>query len=191
MHRRSTRRTQTPRLGLTGPRIWDTLNQAPSCRNHSAVPVTELGALNLNCGHDDAVIVRFPDGTEVQATAAGRPETDPEPLFGLYLDRCWQEFGPSWDHVILDWPDFGVPVDLDDATVQIQSAFARAQSGERVEVGCIGGSGRTGTVLACMAILSGVAPISAVDWTRKAYKRSAVETKEQQSFVESFRRRPM
>jgi protein-tyrosine phosphatase len=137
------------------------------------------------------VIVLFPDGTEVQATAAGRPENDPEPLFGLYLDRCWEEFRPTWDHVILDWPDFGVPADLDGATIQIQSAFARAQGGERVEVGCVGGSGRTGTVLACMAILSGVAPTSAVDWTRKAYKRSAVETKEQEGFVESFRGRHM
>src|ERR1700674_1680221 len=72
-------------------------------------------------GHDNAVIVLFPDGTEGQAPAAGRPENDPEPLFGLYLDRCWEEFRPTWEHVILDWPDFGVPADLDGATIQIRS----------------------------------------------------------------------
>lgn len=135
------------------------------------------------------MIVRFPDGTEVQGTAAGRPEGDPEPLFGLYLDRCWAEFGPAWDHVIVDWPDHGLPADLDGTANEVRSAFARARSGERVEVGCIGGSGRTGTVVACMAILAGVPPTSAVAWTRDAYKRSAIETKEQEQFVESYRGR--
>ena len=42
----------------------------------------------------------------------------------------------------------------------------RARRGELVEIGCLGGSGRTGTVLACMAVLAGVPPAEAVDWVR-------------------------
>ena len=132
------------------------------------------------------VIVRFPDGTEVQATGVGRPDGDPPPTFGLYLDHCWADFGPPWEHVVIDWPDFELPVDRVGACAEIRSAFHRAQAGQRVEVGCVGGSGRTGTVLACMAILAGVPAGSAVNWLRQAYKRSAVETREQERFVEGF-----
>jgi protein-tyrosine phosphatase len=133
------------------------------------------------------MIVTFPDGTTVQATPAGRPEDDPQPDFGLYLDQCWSEFRPAWDHVVLDWPDFGVPTDPTAARSQIRDAYERARTGERIEVGCIGGSGRTGTVLACMAILAGVPAPDAVRWVRKNYKGRAVETPEQEAFVESFR----
>ena len=63
---------------------------------------------------------------------------------------------PWWPAVALDWPDFGVPADAEVADAEIRAAFLRARSGERVEVACIGGHGRTGTVLACMAVLASV-----------------------------------
>lgn len=50
-------------------------------------------------------------------------------------------------------------------------------------MGCIGGLGRTGTVLACMAILTGIAPGEAVQWVRDHYDPSAVETPEQEQWV--------
>ena len=132
------------------------------------------------------MIVRFPDGTAVQATGAGRPEGDPPPDFGLYLDNCWAEPRQPWDHVVVEWPDFGLPPDAAGTGAAIRSAFERAKSGERVEVGCHGGMGRTGTVLACMAVLAGVPAPEAVDWVRSAYRRQAVETDEQRRFVEEF-----
>jgi hypothetical protein len=94
------------------------------------------------------MIVEFPDGTTVQACGIGR-DGDPEPDFGLYLDEQWD---PVWPHVRIAWPDFGVPRDINEAARAIEAAFERAQGGERVEVGCHGGLGRTGTVLACMAV---------------------------------------
>ena len=54
------------------------------------------------------------------------------------------------------------------------------------QVGCLGGSGRTGTVLACMAVLAGVPPAEAVAWVRNAYKAEAVETAEQEEWVRWF-----
>jgi protein-tyrosine phosphatase len=55
-----------------------------------------------------------------------------------------------------------------------------------VEVGCRGGLGRTGTVLAWMAVLAGLGPNEAVAWVRGSYDVRAVETADQERWVEWF-----
>jgi protein-tyrosine phosphatase len=57
---------------------------------------------------------------------------------------------------------------------------------ERVEVACGGGVGRTGTALACLAVLDGVPAERAVAWVREHYHRRAVETPWQRRFVARF-----
>ena len=109
-----------------------------------------------------------------------RREDEAERDFGLYCDERW---APTWPAETIDWPDFSVPRDRQAAAAQIRSAFARARAGERVEVGCAGGLGRTGTVLACMAVLAGVPAADAVAWVRANYDARAVETEEQEKFV--------
>jgi hypothetical protein len=127
------------------------------------------------------VIVTFPDGTCVCASALSeRRFDDPQRSFGLYLDARWQ---PSWPAELIEWPDFGVPEDAESAAGKIEAAFTRARGGELVEVGCVGGTGRTGTVLACMAVLAGVSARQAVAWVRGAYRAGAVETVEQEQWV--------
>jgi len=135
----------------------------------------------------DREVVRFPDGTIVLASALeARVEVDENRDFGLYMDPAW---APTWDAELIDWPDFGLPANPDTAADRIISAFDRAKAGERVEVGCVGGLGRTGTVLACMAILSGVPTDRAVDWVRAHYDPGAIETAEQEAWVLWFARR--
>jgi hypothetical protein len=130
------------------------------------------------------VIVSFPDGTKVAASSlACRREDDPERDFGLYMDPAW---APTWDAELIDWPDYGVPSDSEIATSQIVHAFERAKRGENVEVGCLGGLGRTGTVLACMAVLAGVPAGEAVEWVRNHYDLDAVEIPEQEEWVLQF-----
>ena len=129
-------------------------------------------------------IVTFPDGSRVRAVGlAERRENDPERAYGLYLDEGWE---PTWPADLIAWPDFGLPTEPEVAAGQITDAFGRAQRGELVEVGCLGGSGRTGTVLACMAVLAGVPPADAVSWVRAAYRPEAVETAEQEAWVQWF-----
>jgi hypothetical protein len=129
-------------------------------------------------------IVTFPEGSRVRASAlVHRQADDPERAFGLYLDEGW---APTWPAELIDWPDFGVPAEPEVAAGQIGSAFRRARRGELVEVGCLGGSGRTGTVLACMAVLAGVPSAEAVAWVRAAYRPEAVETAEQEAWVQWF-----
>ena len=57
---------------------------------------------------------------------------------------------------------------------------------ERVEVACGGGRGRTGTALACPAVLDGVPARHAVAWVRRSYDPRAVETPWQRRWVMRF-----
>ena len=68
-----------------------------------------------------------------------------------------------------------------------QEAWRRAET-ERVEVACWGGRGRTGTALACLAVLDGVPPAEAVAFVRARYRRGAVETPWQRKYVARFQR---
>jgi len=128
--------------------------------------------------------VTFPDGTTALGSALRERELhSADRDFGLYMDARW---APTWPHTIIDWKDFGLPADPDAAAAAIADAFERARSGVRVEVGCAGGLGRTGTVLACMAVLAGVAAPNAVQWVRDNYSPGAVETLDQRNWVEEF-----
>ena len=49
-----------------------------------------------------------------------------------------------------------------------------------------GGVGRTGTVIACLAVLTGLSPADAVAWARANYHRRAVETPWQRRWVTRF-----
>ena len=54
---------------------------------------------------------------------------------------------------------------------------------ERVEIACAGGPGRTGTALACLAILDGVLSTEAVAFVREHYNPHAVERPGQRRYV--------
>lgn len=73
------------------------------------------------------------------------------------------------------WPDFGLPVSTSDAVSALTEAHDAAVEG-RVLVACGSGIGRTGTGLALLAMLDGLAPDDAVTWVRERYHRRAVET---------------
>ena len=62
------------------------------------------------------------------------------------------------------------------ARAVLAEALERAAT-ERVELACGGGRGRTGTALACLAVLDGVPAEEAVAWVRRHYDRRAVETR--------------
>jgi Protein-tyrosine phosphatase len=127
------------------------------------------------------VDVTLPDGTRVRASSIReRREHDPARSFGLYMDQWWR---PTWPADMIAWPDRRVPANAEQAASKIEAAFARASRGELVEIGCFGGLGRTGTVLACMAVLAGVPPDEAVAWVRRNYDVRAVETPAQEDWV--------
>lgn len=83
---------------------------------------------------------------------------------------------PDWPHRRIRWPDFWIPTHSGDALDALHEAHRRAMVGQRVEIACRGGLGRTGTALAALAVLDGLSPRAAVAWVRSAYSPKAVET---------------
>ncbi|MFF7244946.1 protein-tyrosine phosphatase family protein [Embleya sp. NPDC008237] len=135
--------------------------------------------------------LHLPDGTAIRGRGLRRPLPDgPVPEFGLYLGsdrlRRRHEEGLSWPHTWIDWPDFLLPRDRDAAVREIRALYERARTGASVEVACAGGVGRTGTVIACLAVLTGLDPTDAVAWTRRHHHPRAVETPWQRRWVTRF-----
>lgn len=84
-------------------------------------------------------------------------------------------------------PDFGVPADTAAFRAFLRDLLDRLRTGESVYMHCYGGRGRTGTALACLFILVGESPATAVKTVRARYRPEAVETSAQRRFVEAFR----
>jgi protein-tyrosine phosphatase len=109
----------------------------------------------------------------------------PDPEFAVYAADS-DLYGVTWEYRWVDWPDFRLPANPAALRENLVEALARS-SVERVEVGCVGGKGRTGTALACLAVLDGAPAANAVTYVRQHYSPDAVETLEQASFVADFR----
>lgn len=130
-------------------------------------------------------VLRLPSGRLVRGRGLSRPLPDGvRPDFGLYL--LGEPPPPvDWESLWLRWPDFRLPADRAAAASALAAAWRRAET-ERVEVACAGGRGRTGTALACLAILDGVPSSAAVAFVREHYSRHAVETPGQRRYVARF-----
>ncbi len=120
---------------------------------------------------DNIGVVTLPSGATVRGRPLGAAASPAD--FALVLTGGTM---PAWPYRRVRWPDFWIPLDRADALDALHEAYRRARDGERVEVACRGGRGRTGTALAALAILDGVPAEEAVDWIRARYHRNAVET---------------
>ena len=133
-------------------------------------------------------ILVLPSGRLVRGRALRKPIPDgPSPDFGLYLLGHQPDPTP-WPYRWLRWPDFRLPFDPAAARDALIEVSERAAD-QRVEVACGGGRGRTGTALACLAVLDGVAPSGAVAYVRQHFDHGAVETPWQSRYVARFNRR--
>jgi len=108
----------------------------------------------------------------------------PSPAFGVYL-LGKQPPPVEWESQWLRWPDFRLPADPARARELFREAWERALT-ERVELACAGGRGRTGTALACLAVIDGVPADEAVAYVRQHYDPHAVETPWQKRYVTRF-----
>lgn len=130
-------------------------------------------------------VLRLPSGRLVRGRGLSRPLPDgPEPELALYL-LGRQPPPVTWESQWLRWPDFGLPSDRPATVAALREALARAET-QRVEIACAGGHGRTGTALACLAVLDGVPGGDAVAYVREHYSPRAVETPWQRRFVARF-----
>lgn len=109
-----------------------------------------MGAWDVGPG-----VVEFPDGRRFRGRGLrGGPPVGQPPEYAVYLlgrDPQIQD----WTYCWVRWPDFRLPRSTDDALEALREAHDRAPR-ERVEVGCGGGIGRTGTALSVLGLLSGI-----------------------------------
>ncbi|HIT74394.1 MAG TPA: protein phosphatase [Candidatus Avipropionibacterium avicola] len=128
-------------------------------------------------------IVEFPDGRRCRGRGLRRPLPDgPDPDFGVYLlgrEPAAQRWASRW----VRWRDFRLPDSTADALTALREAYDRAAT-ERVEIACGGGVGRTGTALAVLAVMGGIAADDSVTWVRQQYHRRAVETRRQRRWIQ-------
>ena len=147
----------------------------------------EILNIPVPCRHNQDPVI-FDSGVKVHASSSLTSyfeEAERSPDFALYLDNSWDSPGLAY---ILYWPDRELPPEsLWGATVHaIVDTYKKAQAGLMVDVGCIGAHGRTGTVLACMAVLDGMNYLEAIEFVREAHCSKAIETDEQEWFVNYF-----
>lgn len=81
--------------------------------------------------------------------------------------------------------DGGVPPDLGAMDAILASITAARAYGE-VAVACMGGVGRSGTVVACALVAAGWDADAAIERVRRVRHPTAVETREQEVFVRKF-----
>ena len=129
-------------------------------------------------------VLELPSGRRVRGRGLSKGPPVDAPDFGLYLLGSAPE-PPGWPHRWVRWPDFRLPADPADARDALTDLWERAAD-ERVEVACGGGVGRTGTALACLAVLDGIPADRAVAYVRRHYDPHAVETPWQKRYVARF-----
>ena len=124
----------------------------------------------------------------------------------VFLDHRWMmEYKPVWVNpelayrtqnrfaapgnaietptMFLDWPDMGV-LEIEDLKPVVSYLAAVIDIG--VEIGCMGGHGRTGTLMALIMVQLGCKAEEAIKTIRKDYCKRAIETQGQEDLIKAF-----
>lgn len=152
----------------------------------AAMPGNGRWSNYVSCRHN-MTEVRLPDGTVVHCSAStdcrGRVN---RPDYAVYLYGGWSASSVA---TFIPWEDYGTPfVPWRAAREVVEEFYRRALAGQRVEVGCMGGHGRTGTFLAAVVMLAdpNMTAKGAVAWVRSNYCTKAVEDASQEYWLKWF-----
>jgi hypothetical protein len=125
------------------------------------------------------------------------PALGPSPDMAAYLDTAWLPNGivfanngtktkapDGLEILYVRWPDMGIlRVDTLDFVVR----WILAGAGKRnVEIGCIGGHGRTGTCAAALLVKEGATAVEAIAQVHEKYCQKAVESQAQEWLLEDY-----
>lgn len=96
--------------------------------------------------------------------------------------RPWKGEEPKQD-VYFFIQDMSIPADAEEFKALAEWAIQQAKDGKKVHAGCIGGHGRTGMFMALVTQL--LQPeLNAIDFVRENYCHHAVETVQQEKFLQ-------
>jgi hypothetical protein len=173
--------------------------------SHVSCPFGKSSTLSTykpSCTHDRQKF-KLEDGLVIFASAYRdvKDEQSDEVDLGVYLYDSWAPTittTPSLDvpwapkyqtqGVFVDWPDFGVPRKETPVVEMTQWMLAKIESGLKVETACMGGHGRTGTMLAMLLVAQGVTPPDAIERVRTDHCKKAIENNVQAEYVADFYR---
>ena len=124
------------------------------------------------------------------------PVQGPDPTVAIYLDVTWlrgevlsnggMKKPEGEPHIVyLNWPDYGV-VEVQRLMCIARWALEQLEAGHTLEVGCVGGHGRTGTFVAGMMVVTGFHPDDAIKEVRTNYCSHAVESKPQEKLLQEL-----
>lgn len=121
-----------------------------------------------------------------QFTRTGKADEPPEPDVSVMLYSGWK---PNKIALYVDWPDYGLPsVPWTELKWLINEMYKKAKKGQYVEFGCMGGHGRTGTLLGCMLVQKhNMTAENAIKWVHKNYCTQAIEGEQQEWFIDYYR----
>jgi len=157
------------------------------------------------------------NGIELYITARRDAAKSPMPELGIYFDVGWKDYvepkvykvpvvhgygGVSldlsdiedkadpddgrWPALLVGWPDRGA-INLEACKRLITFTWEHMQAGEKVEVGCYGAHGRTGTFLAMMLeAMEGLDPEAAIKAVWDRHCDEAIESEEQVDAIFQF-----
>lgn len=118
---------------------------------------------------------------------------------GLYLDTMWIEAlgyiassgikieeHNTYPYVVVDWKD-GQGTYLDLLVYATDTVVDWLRKGKKVDIGCLGAHGRTGTLLACLLIkIEGVNARTAVKEAKSRYCEDIIDTPHQLQLVYQY-----
>lgn len=119
--------------------------------------------------------------------ACGYPQPDNNLYVGLDSHSMNVPIGLPWhigNPISVNFPiqDMHAPDNPAEFVELIDWLIKEFKNGAKIQVGCIGGHGRTGTVLAALVAKAGISD-DPIKWARENYCTSAVESKEQVDFL--------
>ena len=123
---------------------------------------------------------------------------------GCYLDDAWMkarvmftsDFRPDnnfsqvfkendYPYIIVNWSDMGV-VPLTDFSEIVAWCMTQIKHGEKLDIACVGGHGRTGTLLAGILVFQNYTADEAIDKVRKEHCNRAIETVAQEQLIKQY-----
>ena len=122
------------------------------------------------------------------------------PELGVYLAMSWQDaMSPIWGAgvktphsidkyptIYCKWPDYGA-VHLTVVDWLVKAMMVSMEAGMSVDIGCQGGHGRTGCLLACLiAKVEGKGSKAAMDAVHKRHCTKAIESHSQENLIRVF-----
>jgi len=106
---------------------------------------------------------------------------------GIYLDKSWKRvLRAKAGAYIVDWPDRkAIPVEqIHQIILKVHGILVKKNT---VEIACLGGHGRTGTLLACLLVyMEGLHPRQAIQEVWKRHCHNAIETLDQRLAVYAY-----